>query len=81
MARLKLIIAIFFVEALVICNSASVPDAKNVAEECNLSQDIIDDIAGYAEVVNQIMDYFLQGPFKGETYKRYFIDYFRPSST
>lgn len=70
MARPKLIFAIILIKAFVICNSASVPDPKNLKDECNLSQEIKDDIASYADDVNKIMDYFLQGPFKGETYKR-----------
>lgn len=79
MARLKLVFAILFVKIFVACNSASTSNAKNADDECNLSQDIIDDIAGYADKVNRIIDHFLQGPSKGETYKRCLyksIDYF-----
>lgn len=70
MARLLLIFLAVFAQTL-ICNTASIPVEKKIkAAECNLPQGVIEDIAGYADDVDKIIDYFLQGPFKGETWKR-----------
>lgn len=58
-----LIVALF-----AFCNGASIK--TNKADECDLPQIVIDEIASYATVTNQILDYFTKGPFKGETWKR-----------
>ena len=76
MTRLKLLFVILFVKIFIVCDSANTLNSKNVEKECNLPQDVIDDIAGYAEHANKIMDQFLTGPFKGETYKRFLYIYF-----
>lgn len=70
MSRLSLIFLAIFASAL-ICDATSIPNGKKVkAAECNLPRDVIEDIAGYADDVDKIIDYFLQGPFKGETWKK-----------
>ena len=64
MTSLKLLFIIF----LFSLNSVN---AKNLKEdECALPQDVIDEIAGYSDAVDRIIDLFLRGPLKGETWKR-----------
>lgn len=38
------------------------------SDGCSLPPDVVDDIASYANVTNQIIDYFTKGPYKGKTY-------------
>lgn len=41
--------------------------------ECALSENVRANIASYADVTNGIIDYFVNGPFKGKTWNRYYI--------
>lgn len=68
MFALKCAVLIFTI--LGVCNSASI-STDSAKLECNLPQNVIDEIAGYTNVTNTILDYFIRGPFKGETWKRY----------
>ncbi|XP_077296891.1 carboxypeptidase Q-like [Arctopsyche grandis] len=75
MVALKCAVLLFTI--LGVCNSASI-SIDSAKLECNLPQTVIDEIAGYANVTNTILDYFIRGPFKGETWKRIsdFVDKF-----
>lgn len=48
------------------------------AQDCNLSQDEIDEIQSYQDVVNQIIEATTNGSFKGETFNELavFVDTF-----
>lgn len=42
------------------------------SEKCDISQSVKDNIGSYSETANKIIDYFIDGPFKGKTWDRYF---------
>lgn len=72
MSRFKRTLFVSFLACLIICDATSIDSGKNNKEdECNLPQEVIDDIASYASDVDKIIDYFVRGPYKGKTFERY----------
>jgi hypothetical protein len=51
--------------------SGTIPN-ENVPkqEECSLTPDVVDDIAKYANITKVIVDYFVSGPYKGQTWSK-----------
>lgn len=41
---------------------------RNYNGQCNLDQQLIDEIASYKDVANRILEYVIEGEFKGKTY-------------
>ncbi|XP_055911381.1 carboxypeptidase Q-like [Eupeodes corollae] len=44
-------------------------DEERVENQCNLSEDLVNEIRGYKNVVSKITDHILNGKFKGEVHK------------
>jgi hypothetical protein len=54
---------------VLMCDGATIPRIDKNLNCDGLPQEIIDDIASYRPVVNRIIDSYLNGPYKGQTYK------------
>lgn len=61
---------IVFLSLIILRVYSAIPEKGKTNRECHLPQNVIQDIAAYANVTNHIIDYFTKGPYKGQSWKQ-----------